>query len=147
MSSSEPVLHFQFFMATLTIHGSSQARDWIWVTDATYTKAVASLDLLTHCAMMGNEPVQILNPMSHSRNSHTFYFYSSIILLLVGRVRPSFIWIKSSNKSPFSHIILRLNLWHMEVPGPGVESELQLQTYATAMQDLSYQQLEATLIP
>ena len=36
--------------------------------------------------------------------------------------------------------LLELHLWHMEVPGLGVKSELHLQAYttATAMQDLSH---------
>ena len=40
----------------------------------------------------------------------------------------------------FSFILLCPNLWYMEVPRPGVESELQFQAYitATATLDLSY---------
>ena len=38
----------------------------------------------------------------------------------------------------FYHYFLGLHLWHMEVPRPGVELELQLPDYsiATAMPDL-----------
>ena len=40
----------------------------------------------------------------------------------------------------FSVIFLGLHLWHIEVPRLGVESELQLSAYTTAMamQDLSH---------
>ena len=37
-------------MTALTAHGSSQARDWIWATAATYAAIAAMLDPLTHCA-------------------------------------------------------------------------------------------------
>ena len=35
------------------------------------------------------------------------------------------------------YLFLWLSLWHMEVPGLGVESELQLPAYTTATRDLS----------
>ena len=37
-------------------------------------------------------------------------------------------------------VFLGLHLWHMEVPRPGIKSELQLLAYATAtvMQDLNH---------
>ena len=38
----------------------------------------------------------------------------------------------------FSFLFLGLHLWHMEVPRPGVKSELQLLAYTTATQDLSH---------
>ena len=49
---------FAFFPFWLS-HGtcSSWARDQIWATGATYTTAMAMLDLLTHCAGHGIEPV------------------------------------------------------------------------------------------
>ena len=40
-------------------------------------------------------------------------------------------------RSSFFVFFLDLHLWHMGVPGPGVESELQLLAHATAMPDLN----------
>ena len=41
---------------------------------------------------------------------------------------------KSPPSLPFFLLsFLRLHLWHMEVPRPGVESKLQLPAYTTAM--------------
>ena len=45
------------FMATPVAYGSSSARDWIWVTAATYTAAAAMLDPLTQWTMLGVKPM------------------------------------------------------------------------------------------
>ena len=43
-------------MATLVAFGSSQARDWIQATAATYATAAATPDPLTHYTRPGIEP-------------------------------------------------------------------------------------------
>ena len=47
---------FFFLIAAPEAYGSSQARDWIQATAATYTPAVAMWDPLTHCAGLGIKP-------------------------------------------------------------------------------------------
>ena len=62
---------------------------------------------------------QILNPLHHKRSTGKFIFIIQVGFFLGGRL---------------------LYLWHMEVPGLGVELELQLlaHTAATATPDLSH---------
>ena len=47
----------------------------------------------------------------------------------------------------FKIFLVWLHLWHMDVPGPGAESELQLRVYAPAMAtpDLSCPETYATV--
>ena len=53
------LLFFFFSMATPAAYESSRARDWIWSATATYTAAVPTSDLLTHCARTKIEPVSL----------------------------------------------------------------------------------------
>ena len=65
-----------------------QARGWIWATAETYAMAAATPDPLTHCARPGPNPhlcydpshwSWILNPLHHSGNFLSFFFYWSIV--------------------------------------------------------------------
>ena len=71
-------------MATSTVYGSSQARDWIWATTAIYATASTMLDPLTHWARLGIKPLPlqqesccnlILILLCHSENSKTAWFF------------------------------------------------------------------------
>ena len=89
-----------------------------------YTTATAMPDPSHVCDLHhSSQQHGIPNPLSHCGNSG-FDFLSFL---------PSFFFF-------FFFCFLGSHLWHMEVPGLGVESELQLPAYttATAMQDPSF---------
>ena len=49
-------------MAVPVAYGSSPARDWIQAAANSYTTAVATPDLLTHCIKLGIEPMSLQQP-------------------------------------------------------------------------------------
>ena len=94
---------FISFSAVPIAHVSSQARDWIRATSATYVTALVMPDPLTHSTRLGmkmtppTETRQIINPLSHSRNS-------SCLVLKVHLLQEYFGWV--SLLPPSEYIII-----------------------------------------